>query len=214
MRGYIHFLTALLIFTDQIITIIYYVKNLNTFANDSIRRTLSASILIVPFINLAFSLYYLYPNHESTFIKHIRIFCSEIKEMIMIDVIKFHKDYFELRNKGSRVRGCIVLKIIGICIAFVPIMSIYWVWTIIKLSFMVMNFSFCMLAEFSALLSYSIYIAFFLWFRVMNCLNISIITECLGSSKYRLLDSGSKVRYFCILINGIQLDLQLFKCTI
>ena len=207
MRYCIQFLTATIIFIDQILTIIYYAHNYDIFADLTIRKILAATIFIVPLFNLSFSLYYLYPNHEENFKKNTSLLISQIKD-IWIDLNQFHKDFFQLRKKGSR--SCIILKILALCIVFIPAMLIYWTLSVIKAAFMVMNYLFYMLAEFSPLFSYSIYIAFFLWSRVMNCLNRSVITECLGNSKYRLLDSSTKMRLFCILINGFQAVFQAF----
>ena len=211
MRYFIQFLTATIIFIDQIFTIIYYAHNYDIFADLTIRKILAGTIFIVPLINISFSLCYLYPNHEESLKKNTSLLFSQIKD-IWIELNQFHKDFFDLRKKGSR--SCIILKIFALCITFIPAMLIYWTLVVIKAAFMLVNYLFYMLAEFSALLSYSIYIAFFLWSRVMNCLNRLVITECLGNSKYRLLDSHTKMRLFCILINGIQAVFQAFPALI
>ena len=213
MRGYIQFLTATLIFVDQVLTIIYFAKNINTFADLSIKRTLIACIFIVPIFNLAFSLYYLYPNHEEVFSKHVKLFSCCLRDILVIDVKQFHKDFFQFKQEEGRQLS-IKLKTLAIYIIFVPGMMIFWTYTLVKVLFVLLNFSISMLGEFSAMLAYGIYLAMFFWFRVMNCLKIEIIIECLGSSKYRLLDSRAKVKFFSIFIDGFQAIFQAFPVMI
>ena len=212
MRACIQFLTATLIFIDQIITIIYFATNNCYFANLSIRRAIIASILITPILNLAFSLYYLYPNHEEVFSKHTNLFRSYIKEILVTDINQFHKDFFQFRKKGSQFY--IALKTLLIYIMFIPAMMIFLTFSVIKMIFVLLNFLYSMGEEFSAMLAYGAYLAFFFWFRIMNCMNITVVIECMGSSKYRFLDSSSKMKFFGLFMDGLQAIFQAFPAII